>query len=54
MTLRTSTALALSPSVTTTYICCGGTLNTLNTEVAVLPRCRSCGGTMKLIDRFDR
>ena len=32
----------------TTYICCG---HTLRSSAAVLPRCRSCGGTMKLVER---
>jgi hypothetical protein len=31
-----------------TYICCG---RTISTAAATLPRCRSCGGTMKLIER---
>ena len=31
-----------------TYICCG---RTRRISLAVLPRCRSCGGTMKLIER---
>ncbi len=31
-----------------TYICCG---RTRSSSLAVLPRCRSCGGTMKLIER---
>ena len=30
------------------YICCG---RTRSSSLAVLPRCRSCGGTMKLIER---
>ena len=31
-----------------TYICCG---RTLSSSTAVVPRCRSCGGTMKLVER---
>jgi hypothetical protein len=31
-----------------TYICCG---RTISTAAAALPRCRTCGGTMKLIER---
>jgi len=42
MTLRATTT---APS---TYICRG---RTLKTSVAVPPGCRSCGGTMKLVDR---
>jgi hypothetical protein len=31
-----------------TYICCG---RTITRAAARLPRCRTCGGTMKLVDR---
>jgi hypothetical protein len=31
-----------------TYICCGRTISRV---AATLPRCRTCGGTMKLIER---
>jgi hypothetical protein len=33
-----------------TYICCGRTI-TVAAAAATLPRCRTCGGTMKLIER---
>jgi hypothetical protein len=32
-----------------TYICCGRTITVV--AAATLPRCRTCGGTMKLIER---